>query len=309
MQRPIPSRTGASIWPGSSSLRLIGLGLGLAVALVGAESGDTALRADGSFAEVPFTDLTMYRLWALLVGLSAAYMAAAFAIALAWLRGMELEWRPLLRIAALPLAGILLLFLAIFGAFSALDLAMVTPLPAQEVRFFLIQVVGLALQAPAVLGLFAIQARASRGKSDDLTGLEATRTLGYRFTLLLAISLALGVLTTGAARSAAVAFDPAANPSSSEILLVWGGIFTALLFVIAVPPYLQVERWAGRVVERLHSLDGAVSAVAQLEVLTARRSVARDLGIDRSPGRTLSAVLLGVLPFLSSLAAVFATSS
>jgi hypothetical protein len=196
------------------------------------------------------------KLWMILLALQPAFWAAVTGYAWTMARHYLPRRRQELKrtAASVTVIGVLSIGLSFAGPLTGISFH--APLWGARWKLqALSAAAGLLVSLPSLLGIFGVQASATRHleasiQDSDIEGFIELRDDLNRFLALLGATIGLAVLAAGALRNAIRAFNPGAPPPA-EIVLAYGGFLTLLLAFAYAPANYTLIRLGLRIREVL----------------------------------------------------------
>ncbi len=289
----------------ATALGAIGFSLGIAVARVGV--GETPHSA-------AFAKTAEFSVWSAVTGFEVALWAICWTKA----NGIGREIR-----SRLPKASIWPFIAVIVALVAALRFALLlyptlhTPVYGMPIRQAILQSMGILAAAPALFGIWRIQAWLRSPAAEIPSPLANVRPLSGRLIsditfaretlkrLLLILSLMIGavVFATGSLRSALIAAGttPSRFPATSVVL--FGALFTAMLALLFAPAYVELRDFQRRIRDFISRIpdDGIPPESWYLE----RERLSALLQLDSSSLEAIRSATLLLGPFFTALVTLF----
>jgi len=187
------------------------------------------------------------------------------------------------------------------------------PLYGMQIRQNLLQIGAVTAAVPALSSTWRVQtwlrgARGPRGRPPARPGQMISDLLFVRDTLrhlLLLFSLMIGgiVVATGALRSAYLADAPAESDFPAAGVLLFGGLFTAMLALLFVPVYADLRALQRRVRDSLSRIPRHGRPAERW--YTQRERLTGLLELDSGVLDALRVATLVLGPFIGALATLF----
>jgi hypothetical protein len=288
----------------ATTLGALAFAFGIAVARVG-------------FGAIPesaaFAGTGEFSIWSVVTGFEVAVWAICWMAA----RSVRVEVDTQLpRAAAWPfvvvIAGLIVAARTALFFYPTIDI----PLYGMRARQIVLQLVAILAAAPALFGIWRVQAwlrRAdSRAALSPVTDLPVGPTVSrvllvraalHRLLLILSVMIGAVVFATGALRSAYLAGGLATDGFPPTSVLLFGALLTAALALLFIPVYADLRDFQRRLRERLCPVPMAGLPDEAWHVERERLTVL--LRLDSGLVDTLRAATLVLGPFATALVTLF----
>jgi len=289
----------------ATALGAMGFSFGIAVARVGV--GETPYSA-------AFAKTAEFSVWSAITGFEVALWAICWAKA----NGIGREIR-----SRLPKTSIWPFIVVIVALVAALRFALLfyptvhTPVYGMRVRQVILQLTGILAAAPALFGIWRIQAWLRSPATEipsplanvqPLSGRLITNTIFARETLkrlLLILSLMIGavVFATGSLRSALIAAGSTPSEFPATNVVLFGALFSAMLALLFAPAYVELRELQRRIRDSISRIpdDGILPDSWHLE----RERLSALLQLDSSSLEAIRSATLLLGPFFTALVTLF----
>jgi hypothetical protein len=283
----------------TTALGAVGFSLGIVVARV---------EADHTARSAAFARTAGFSVWCAITGFEVALWV------ICWTRARSISRETKQR---LPPTSVWPFIVVVVTLIAAARVALLlyptvrTPVYGMPVRQVILQGVGMVAAAPALFGIWRVQAWLRGLAADDLTrtpGKVIADLLFARETLkrlLLILSLMIGsvVFATGSLRSALMAAGASSSSFPATSVILFGALFTAMLGLLFAPAYADLRELQAKIRDTLSVIpeDGLPTEDwhGERERLTAL------LHLDSSSLEALRSAALLLTPFLSALITLF----
>lgn len=157
-----------------------------------------------------------------------------------------------------------------------------------------------------VHGGLKLLARRDLGTDESLGTFLSLQDAAGRFLGVLGAIIGLLVLSTGAQRRAVLSYSPHTQ-YGSELVLVYGFLFTILVAAVYLPTYLTLTNVGNRIRDAVFPPVSA-SSPEWVDRIERREKLGRVLGLEQGPVARLKASVAILTPLLSSLVGLLLSS-